>query len=162
MCRNDHKCCVCLNFPDNQDTCTNERDRLICSDCNASIFSFVNIESEIDYLTVIRGLSDEECGVNLLNSGPFLNSIGTDTVKWNLQMGNNDIHVDPDINLFNGVKERDQYVDFNRLKLKMDYYRDLTSIMPINCRSVTSKLRSFFLEYSLILPRLLTRSAIKY
>src|SRR6218665_2100675 len=94
-----------------------------------------------------------------INSGP-LNAIGTDTVKWNLQMGNNDI--DPDIKLFNGVKERDQYVDFNRLKLKMDYYRDLTSIMHINYRSVTSKLRNFFLEYSLILPRLLTRSAIKY
>ena len=54
-------------------------------------------------------------------------------------MGNNDIHVDPDINLFNGVTERDKYVYFNRLKLKMDNYRDLTSIMHINCRSVTSK-----------------------
>ena len=44
--------------------------------------------------------------------------MGTNTVNWNLQMGNNDI--DPDINLFNGVMERDQYVDFNRLKLKID------------------------------------------
>ena len=47
-----------------------------------------------------------------------LNAMGTNTVNWNLQMGNNDI--DPDINLFNGVMERDQYVDFNRLKLKID------------------------------------------
>ena len=62
----------------------------------------------------------------------------TGTVNWNLQMGNNDI--DPDINLFNGVMERDQYVDFNRLKLKMDNYQDLTSIMHINCRSVTTKI----------------------
>jgi len=114
MCRNDHKCCVCLNFLDNQDT--NKRDKWICNDCNSSIFPFVNIESEIDYLTVTRGLSDEECRVNLLNSGPFLNSMGTGTVNWNHQLGNNDI--DPD-NLFNGVMERDQYVDFNRLKLKM-------------------------------------------
>jgi len=99
----------------------------------------VNIESEIDYSTVTRGLSDEECRVNLLNSGPFLNTMGSDTVNWNLQMGNNDIHVYPDINLFNGVMERDKYVDFNRLKLKMDNYRNLTSIMHINCRNVTSK-----------------------
>ena len=79
MFRNDHKCCVCFNVLDNQDT--NERDRWIFSDCNASIFPFVNIELEIHYLTVIIfGLSDEKCRVNLLNSGPFLNTIGIS--KW--------------------------------------------------------------------------------
>src|SRR6218665_3727073 len=132
-------------------TSLENREAWFCTLCVKHIFPFNHIDNHDQYIQSIRGLSNEEYQLFILNSAPRVefNLDSCDRIKLI-----NSEEIDPDVNLFGEGLIDAHYNPPALLKKKLSININLSSIMHINCRSIRSKINDLHL--------LLHQTPVKY
>src|SRR6218665_373298 len=110
-------------------TSLENREAWFCTLCIKHIFPFNHIDNHDQYIQSIRGLSNEEYQLFILNFAPKVefNLDSCDRIK----LINNE-EIDPDVNLFGEGLIDAHYTPPALLKKKLSINIDLSSIMHIN------------------------------